>query len=575
MRLASHLPAHKWKIILAVFCMLGAGASSSLIATLLGKLTDAGFYNQEAWVVLAAPIGLILVSLLHGGCMFGSNYLLGCVSQAILVKLRGEMFHRMLHWPMETYQTNSTGLVTSKFVFEANFALSNAAKASITLVRDSIQVVSLTIVLFWHNWHLTLVAFIVAPALALILRAISRRMRRIVKNSQEALASMISRVQESYSAAQIVKVSNTYDFEDERFSLVNNRIRSLAMKTIQTQSLSTPLTQMVTMVAIAFVVGAALFEASQGLLTFGEFITFLAAMLLLRTPIQALSGLNGTFAAIGTASKSIFTMLNAAPEEDKGTAELKNVRGEIRFDHVSLRYPGADKDALHDINLTIKPGEHVAFVGQSGAGKSTIVNLVPRFLEPMEGRVLIDGVDVRDITLESLRNQIAMVSQDTVLLDASIRENITYGLTNKTDAQIWEALKAAALDEFVKGLSQGLDSRVGEAGGLLSGGQKQRLAIARAFLKDAAILIFDEATSALDAEAESKLAASFKEIAKGRTVLTVAHRLTTITGADKVAVFADGAVRELGTPAELLTQLRPFSLLLNQYKQGVSIHVDD
>ena len=327
--------------------------------------------------------------------------------------------------------------------------------------------------------------------------------------------------------------------------------------------------------AIAFVVGAALFEAQQGLLTFGEFITFLAAMLLLRTPIQALSGLNGTFAAIGTASKSIFTMLNAAPEEDKGTAELKNVRGEIRFDHVSLRYPGADKDALHDINLTIKPGEHVAFVGQSGAGKSTIVNLVPRFLEPMEGRVLIDGVDVRDITLESLRNQIAMVSQDTVLLDASIRENITYGLTNKTDAQIWEALKAAALDEFVKGLSQGLDSRVGEAGGLLSGGQKQRLAIARAFLKDAAILIFDEATSALDAEAESKLAASFKEIAKGRTVLTVAHRLTTITGADKVAVFADGAVRELGTPAELLTQLRPFSPLLNQYKQGVSIHVDD
>ena len=566
---------YKWQIALACVFLMGAASMSSLTATLLGKLTDLGFYQDEKWVIFAAPSALIGVSLLYAVSTVMSSVLMAKVSQSVLVTLRTQLFERMLHWPAATYQKYTTGEVSSKFVNEANIALSGAANSIIVLVRDVVQVIALLGVLFWHNWHLTLVAFIVAPALALILRAISRRMRRIVKNSQEALASMISRVQESYSAAQIVKVSNTYDFEDERFSLVNNRIRSLAMKTIQTQSLSTPLTQMVTMVAIAFVVGAALFEAQQGLLTFGEFITFLAAMLLLRTPIQALSGLNGTFAAIGTASKSIFTMLNAAPEEDKGTAELKNVRGEIRFDHVSLRYPGADKDALHDINLTIKPGEHVAFVGQSGAGKSTIVNLVPRFLEPMEGRVLIDGVDVRDITLESLRNQIAMVSQDTVLLDASIRENITYGLTNKTDAQIWEALKAAALDEFVKGLSQGLDSRVGEAGGLLSGGQKQRLAIARAFLKDAAILIFDEATSALDAEAESKLAASFKESAKGRTVLTVAHRLTTITGADKVAVFADGAVRELGTPAELLTQLRPFSPLLNQYKQGVSIHVDD
>ena len=379
-------------------------------------------------------------------------------------------------------------------------------------------------------------------------------MRRIVKNSQEALASMISRVQESYSAAQIVKVSNTYDFEDERFSLVNNRIRSLAMKTIQTQSLSTPLTQMVTMVAIAFVVGAALFEAQQGLLTFGEFITFLAAMLLLRTPIQALSGLNGTFAAIGTASKSIFTMLNAAPEEDKGTAELKNVRGEIRFDHVSLRYPGADKDALHDINLTIKPGEHVAFVGQSGAGKSTIVNLVPRFLEPMEGRVLIDGVDVRDITLESLRNQIAMVSQDTVLLDASIRENITYGLTNKTDAQIWEALKAAALDEFVKGLSQGLDSRVGEAGGLLSGGQKQRLSIARAVYRHPEILIFDDSFSALDFKTDRAVRDALEKEAKDSTKLIVAQRIGTIMNADRIIVLDDGKVVGQGTHEELLAK---------------------
>ena len=545
-RLYKLLLPYKWQVALACVFLMGAASMSSITATLLGKLTDLGFYQGEKWVIFAAPAALIGVSLLYAVSTVMSSVLMAKVSQSVLVTLRTQLFERMLHWPAATYQQYTTGEVSSKFVNEANIALSGAANSIIVLVRDVVQVIALLGVLFWHNWHLTLVAFVVAPVLALILRAINRRMRRIVKNSQEALASMISRVQESYGAARIVKVSNTYDFEDDRFSHVNNRIRSLAMKTIQTQSLSTPLTQMVTMTAIAFVVGAALFEVQQGLLTFGEFITFLAAMLLLRTPIQALSGLNGTFAAIGTASKSIFTMLDADVEEDKGTVELKNVRGEILFEHVSLRYPGSDKDALHDIDLTIKPGEHVAFVGQSGAGKSTIVNLVPRFLEPTEGRVLIDGVDVRDITLESLRSQIAVVSQDTVLLDGSIRENLTYGLANKSDDQIWDALKAAALDDFVKRLPQGLDSRVGEAGGLLSGGQKQRLAIARAFLKDAAILIFDEATSALDAKAENKFMASFESLAKGRTVLTVAHRPTIIEVVERVVVLNEGTL--MGNP---------------------------
>lgn len=239
-----------------------------------------------------------------------------------------------------------------------------------------------------------------------------------------------------------MKVAGTYDFEDERFAQINGRIRSLAMKTIQTQSLSTPLTQMLTMVAIAFVVGAALFQAQQGLLTFGEFITFLAALLLLRTPIQALSGLNGTFAAMSTAAKSIFEMLDAEPELDKGTINLDRAKGEIRFEHVFLKYPGQTEFALQDINLTIKPGEHVALVGQSGSGKTSIVNLIPRFWEPTEGRITLDGHDIRNLTLESLRRQISIVSQDVVLLDATIRENLTYGLPNVSNEAVWAALDA-------------------------------------------------------------------------------------------------------------------------------------
>ncbi|WP_410101978.1 ABC transporter transmembrane domain-containing protein [Sutterella wadsworthensis] len=380
-RLFRMLLPYKGLIALACIFLIGAASMSSLTATLLGKLTDLGFYQEEKWVIFAAPAALIGVSLLFAVSTVMSSILMAKVSQSVLVTLRTELFERMLHWPAEAYQKFSTGTVSSKFVNEANIALSGATNSIIVLVRDIVQVIALLAVLFWHNWQLTLVAFVIAPGLALILRAISRRMRMIVKRSQEALAAMISRVQESYGAARIVKVAGTYDFEDERFAQINGRIRSLAMKTIQTQSLSTPLTQMLTMVAIAFVVGAALFQAQQGLLTFGEFITFLAAMLLLRTPIQALSGLNGTFAAMSTAAKSIFDMLDAELESDKGTIRLGRAKGEIRFEHVFLKYPGQTGYALQDINLTIKPGEHVALVGQSGSGKTSIVNLLPRFWE--------------------------------------------------------------------------------------------------------------------------------------------------------------------------------------------------
>lgn len=545
---------YKGLIALACIFLIGAASMSSLTATLLGKLTDLGFCQEEKWVIFAAPAALIGVSLLFAVSTVMSSILMAKVSQSVLVTLRIELFERMLHWPAEAYQQFSTGTVSSKFVNEANIALSGATNSIIVLVRDIVQVIALLAVLFWHNWQLTLVAFVIAPGLALILRAISRRMRMIVKRSQEALAAMISRVQESYGAARIVKVAGTYDFEDERFAQINGRIRSLAMKTIQTQSLSTPLTQMLTMVAIAFVVGAALFQAQQGLLTFGEFITFLAAMLLLRTPIQALSGLNGTFAAMSTAAKSIFEMLDAEPESDKGTISLGRAKGEIRFEHVFLKYPGQTGYALQDINLTIKPGEHVALVGQSGSGKTSIVNLLPRFWELTSGRITLDGHDIRDLSLESLRRQISIVSQDVTLLDTTIRENLIYGLKSVSDKAIWQALEASALKDFVAAQPHELDTRIGEGGGLLSGGQKQRLSIARAFLKNAPILILDEATSALDSESEAAIKNALEKLNKGKTIVTVAHRYSTIAIADVIVVMQQGVIREKGTAEELLNQ---------------------
>lgn len=553
-RLFRYALPYKWQLVMASVWIVGAASMSSLTATLLGKLTDLGFYEKEPWVIAAAPATLIGVTLLYAVSTVMSTYLLTKISQSILVTLRTELFARILHWPFSNYQSHSTGLVCSKFVNEANIALGGAVSAAIILVRDSLQIIALFAVLFWQNWQLTLVALVVGPVGALIMRAISQRTKRIVKASQAAIAGILSRVQESYKAERLVKISDTYDFEIDRFRPINQKIRRTELKRQIMQGLGTPVTQVITMSGVAVVVAYALFEAQAGRLTIGEFITFLSAMMLLMPPLQHLAGLNATFASISVAAKSIFDTMDEAVEEDKGTVELKNVKGTIEFKDVHLTYPGTTREAIKGVTLSVLPGEHVALVGLSGSGKSSMVNLVPRFWSVTSGAVTVDGVDVEDCTLTSLRNHIAVVSQNVILFDTTIRENIAYGMPEVSEAAIEKAVEAAALTEVVAALPKGLDTPVGEAGGLLSGGQKQRISIARALLKDAPILILDEATSALDSESENQIKEALEMLMKGRTCLTVAHRLSTIDRADRIVVMQDGEIVEEGTPAELLAK---------------------
>ena len=483
-RIYRYLLPHKWRIALGAVFMAGAASMSSLTATLLGKLTDLGFYRQEPWVIAGAPTALIGVTLLFGFCTVASSWIMAKVSQAVLITLRTELYDRIMTWPAERYQNNPTGAVCSKFVNEANVALSGATNSLIVLIRDSLQIVALLCLLFWQNWKLTLVAFVVGPLIVITLKVIAKRIRNIVKKSQETVGFMLSRVQEAYEAQRLVKVTGSYAFEEARFEKVNRTIRRTALDRTKMESLATPITQMITMLGIAFVVGAALYEAQAGLLTIGEFVTFLAALLLLKPALQHLTGLNGTFAAIATAAHSLFEVLDAEREVDNGTVEIDRAKGEIVFDNVFLTYPGQNEPSLRGVTFVVKPGEHVALVGPSGSGKTSIVNLIPRFWEPTHGEIRLDGVPLRNIKLESLRRQIAIVSQEIVLFDDTIRANIAYGLTNVSDEDIDRAVKAAALDEFVSTLPDGLDTRVGEGGSLLSGGQKQRISIARALLKD-------------------------------------------------------------------------------------------
>lgn len=551
-RLADYLYSYRRIILWALFFMLSAATTSSLIAVLFGKLTQIGFYEQQPWIVIAAPIGLIFVACLNGGSMFMSNFLLAKVSQSLLFQLRGELFSKILQWPEHAYQRNLTGIIASKFVNEANVALSNAAKSSIILVRDSLQVVGLICVLVWHDITLTLVTLVIAPAIVWLLKYISAKLRSILAGAQQNVATLLVRIKESYDARQIIKVSNTFESEIQRFKTINDEVRSLALNMTKVSSAATPATQFIGVCGVAVVLVVAMIESQRGLLTLGEFITFLTAMMLILPPLRRLTGINSALVGISVAADSIFATLDEPVESDDGTVALSGVRKEIVFEHVCLRYPSADRDAVHDFSLHVSAGDTIALVGLSGSGKSSLVNLLPRFWNPSAGRILIDGIDYQTVTLASLRQQIAIVSQDVILFDGTIRDNIAYGCPNATPQQIEAAIESASLTEFVSSLPNGLDTPVGEAGSRLSGGQKQRISIARALLKDAPILILDEATSALDAENEHRIKMALARLMKGRTTFIVAHRLSTIEYATKIVAMQAGEIAEVGTHAELL-----------------------
>lgn len=554
LRLASYALPYKWKLFAAALWMVIVAGTTAVTSKLLGMLTEQGFYEQDASMIVFAPVALIVITLLYAIALVMSSYTLTKVSQSILVTLRTQLFSRMLRWSSEQYQQFSSGYVGSKFVNEANIALSGATQTAMVLVRDSLQVLALFGLLLWQNWQLTLVACVVGPLAAFLLGIIRRKTRKIVKENQAAIANTISRVQESYGAQRLIKISDTYEFEKHRFKKINDKIRRTTLGQLKLQGMGTPITQIVTMMGVAVVVAFALIQAREGLLTVGDFITFLSAMLFLMQPLQNLAGLNATFTSISVAARSIFSMMDIPPQSDTGERKLNHARGEVEFDSVKVRYPGSDNYAVKNLNLSIRAGEHVAFIGQSGSGKTTTVNLLPRFTEATEGCVKIDGFDVREYTLESLRSQIAIVSQDVVLFDATIRENIAYGCPDATDAQIQEAADAAALSDFLKEQPKGLDTPVGEGGRLLSGGQKQRISIARAFLKNAPIVILDEATSALDSESEHKIKQALGRLMKGRTCLVVAHRLSMIDNVDRIVAMKEGLVVEEGSPSELLAR---------------------
>ena len=552
-RMIAMVRAHPRPLAVALVAMVIAALTDPAIAALTRVLLDRGFYERQPTAGLWVPLAFVGVFLVRGLASYASSYKISGVSQAVLVELRRRMFERLLHWPQATIESTPSGIVISKFINEASNALNLAAEVMTTAVRDSLSVVALLGVLLYYNWVLTLLMVAFAPLVGGILRVFSARLRRLNVENQAMLGELTRAVQEAHEGARVIKVYDGVGYESERFDTINDRLRRFAMKMQVAWSAATPATQLIAAIGLSVVIGLALWQARASGLSGGEFIMFLTSALLLLQPLRHLSSLNGPIARMSAAADSVFAMIDSPQEADEGTREIDHARGAIEFRRVGFQYAGAAAAALNEIDLTVAPGETIALVGPSGAGKTTLINLIPRFIRPTCGQILMDGIEIGQLRLASLRRQIALVSQDVVLFDDTIAANIAYGACRgATMAQVRAAAEAAFLLPLIESLPHGFGTRIGENAVKLSGGQRQRLSIARALLKDAPVLLLDEATSALDSESERFIQISLDRLMRGRTTFVVAHRMSTIEGADRIVVLEAGRIVEVGRHAELL-----------------------
>ena len=554
-RLLTYVRPYAKVFALAVLGMIAAAATEPLFPWLIKQLLDSGFAPQGAASVppLAFAAGLIAIFLVRGLLTFLSSYCMTWVSNKVVLDLRSAMFSRLLRLPSDFFDANTSGVLLSKVAYDVSGVSAAATTVLTVLVKDTIVVIGLLAYLLYINWQLTLIALLVGPPVILTVRLISRRLRRMSRAVQAALGDVVQVLQETIECHKVVKVFGGQDYESRRFNKAAWILRGFNMRESVPQALSTPITHMLAAVALGVIVYIAMEQAQASRATVGDFASFIMAMLMLLAPMKHLTDINGPLQRGLAAAESVFGMIDAPVEEDRGSTVLPRARGEVVYQGVGLTYPTRTEPALVDIDLHIRPGETVALVGGSGGGKTSLVNLLPRFYVPSSGRILLDGHDIQTLTLDSLRASIALVSQEVVLFNDSIFANIAYGrMGGASEREVLAAAEAAHALSFIRETPEGLNTLIGENGVRLSGGQRQRLAIARALLKNAPVLILDEATSALDSESERQVQAALDALMRGRTTVVIAHRLSTIERADRIVVLERGRIVEAGTHAELL-----------------------
>ncbi|MBI3753371.1 MAG: ATP-binding cassette domain-containing protein [Deltaproteobacteria bacterium] len=560
---------HYWgHLALAIFFMLTLALSNGAMAYLVGPVLKFLFTNNtddtirlipmdlltfsRSQMLIAMPLVIVIVAFIKGFSFFAQAYFMGYVGQRIIADIRALLYKHILRLPVSYFTRNSTGQLMSRVTSDVDMLQNTAADSVATLLRESFTIVVLAAVVVSRDWKLALAAFIAFPLAIYPMVRFSKKMRKVSTQGQASIGAMTTLLHEAIGGIKIVKAFCMEKYEEIRFGRENERLSKLKMKSIKVRAIASPLMESLRAVGLAFTIWYAAYRIQNGTLSPESFISFVVALLMLYPPIKALNGVNMSIQQGLAAATRVFELLDI-PQETKDKENAKNIEvisDGLEFRNVSFRY--GDKWVLKDINLRVKGGEVIAIVGTSGVGKTTFVNLIPRFYDVTEGAVFFDGVDIRDIARNSLRSQIAIVSQQVVLFNDTVKKNIAYGDVVKDDADIISAAKAANADGFIKRLPSGYDTVIGEGGVRLSGGEQQRLSIARAILKNAPILILDEATSSLDTESELEVQKGLQNLMQGRTTFVVAHRLSTVRNADRIIVLADGGIKETGRHEELL-----------------------
>ncbi len=550
-RLLGYVRPHRQMFLLGVFGAVLFAASMVSFAKFAQAFGDGTFEQRDPGTIVGLPLALIGLFALRGLGDFIQTYCMGHVGRHVVKRLRTQIFERMMQLPIGYYDRNSSSLLLSRLTYNTEQVGQAATDSVVVTVRESLTIVGSIALLFYLNARLALIAMTMGPLVAWLVTIINRRFRRYSRRIQDSMGDITRVAKETLDAPRIVKVYNAQGYQNAQFEAVNEHNRRSYMRLVLTKGLSNPVVQLVMAFGSAVVLSIAIADVVHRRSTMGQLLAFLVALVNISQPLRSLVGVAGPLQQGIAAGQSIFDLLDEPAEPKGGALVAQRVRGEIEFDHVSFSYPVGKGVTLHDLSLRVGAGQVLAIVGRTGSGKSTVVNLLPRFYDISGGSLRVDGHDVREYELTNLREQVALVSQEVVLFNDTIRSNIAFGRDTSPE-QIEEAARAAHVMEFAQALPAGLDTVVGDRGVLLSGGQRQRISIARALLKNAPILILDEATSALDTESERIIQAALEELMHNRTTLVIAHRLSTVEKADRIVVMEAGRIVESGTHAELL-----------------------
>jgi len=554
LRLLTYLKPYRLRLAAAIIAMLAVSGITALLAYLVKPVMDEVFFARRVHMLCLLPPLIILLYLVKGALAYAHQYSMSFIGNSIVTRLRDELFSSLQRQPLAFFDSHSTGDLMSRLTYDVNLLQTSVTQVVTSFFKDSFTVVGLAGVIFYREWRLALLSMMVFPLALIIIVRLGRRLRRISQRNQVANANLYAVLQGSLAGQRIVKAFGRENYEAQRFSRVNHEYFRLRLKWTATRELTSPVMDLLGALGMAAIIFYGGYNVIRGNSTPGTFFSFLAALLMLYAPIKSLSQVHNTVQEGLAAALRVFGLMDREPEiRDRPVAQpLPTFSWEIVYRGVSCAYEG--RPALKDIDLVVRRGEVVAFVGPSGAGKTTLLNLLARFYEVQTGAILIDGQDIRQVALESLRGQIGVVTQQTILFHDTVRHNVAYGRLDASEAEIIAALKAAFAYDFVVALPQGLDTLIGEQGVRFSGGERQRLAIARALLKDPQILILDEATSSLDSEAEREVQRALARLIEGRTTLVAAHRLSTVHHSDRIVVLVEGRIVGVGTHNSLLQQ---------------------